>query len=563
MKIKILIPTIFISSLLLSMFGIYKSTQLANLEFNFWSSLYLSIQLYAISGGDFFQPIDTHWILNFARFFAPTVSVISIVLGFITNYNEKFKIWQITHSKNYTLIIGGSSIIESLLRNETNDKIICTVKNPSNILIDLCQLKKIPLLHAQNDLSQWENLNISNAVTIIIDTNNDIENIRLGYELLNQFKINGRAMTHDQKVYLNIIDVDIINGLSNELLVKQAHKLEMNRKGNQIIFDVFVFNSSLIVARELLKRFPPDNYHPVYKYDDTSPEITVVCDSELGEYFIINLLKYSHWINLQKTKINIILLDPNIAYEKIDRQIKILRSWFDINFYQYAEVDKNEIFSKSNIVYVLINDLLKQNNIIMSIQRGLKKQNSIIIINSQNNYKSIQQYDNTLNTITVDLFSEVISIPFIKNEETDLVAKEINRLYAEENRKDELQKWEWEHLAEEYKNTNRAAADHLEYKLKLFNCAIAVENDINPEFKINFSNIITPNHEEMEHNRWWVEKIFAGWAYSSVRDNDLKLHNDMIEFDKLSLKSQTKDRANYLNISKTLNKAGKKIIKIE
>ena len=39
---------------------------------------------------------------------------------------------------------------------------------------------------------------------------------------------------------------------------------------------------------------------------------------------------------------------------------------------------------------------------------------------------------------------------------------------------------------------------------------------------------------EIEHNRWTTDRILAGWNYGPARDNDERLHPDIIPYHKLS-----------------------------
>lgn len=44
-----------------------------------------------------------------------------------------------------------------------------------------------------------------------------------------------------------------------------------------------------------------------------------------------------------------------------------------------------------------------------------------------------------------------------------------------------------------------------------------------------------------EHNRWWAERLLAGWCFSEKRDNKEFLHPMLTEFEKLSAKTQCYD----------------------
>jgi hypothetical protein len=54
---------------------------------------------------------------------------------------------------------------------------------------------------------------------------------------------------------------------------------------------------------------------------------------------------------------------------------------------------------------------------------------------------------------------------------------------------------------------------------------------------------------KVEHRRWMNERMATGWRHSPVRDNDRKLHPDLVEWGYLSEESHGKDRPAVRNSS--------------
>jgi hypothetical protein len=66
---------------------------------------------------------------------------------------------------------------------------------------------------------------------------------------------------------------------------------------------------------------------------------------------------------------------------------------------------------------------------------------------------------------------------------------------------------------------------------------------------------------EAEHDGWWEEKLLNGWEYDEVPNKDLKKHNCLISYDKLSETDKDKDRNSVKSYFEILENAGYQIIR--
>ena len=67
----------------------------------------------------------------------------------------------------------------------------------------------------------------------------------------------------------------------------------------------------------------------------------------------------------------------------------------------------------------------------------------------------------------------------------------------------------------------------------------------------------------LEHERWMQERTQQGWRYGSVRDDQRKLHPDLVDWAELSDESAEKDRAAVRNIPRLLRATGFQILRLE
>jgi hypothetical protein len=97
----------------------------------------------------------------------------------------------------------------------------------------------------------------------------------------------------------------------------------------------------------------------------------------------------------------------------------------------------------------------------------------------------------------------------------------------------------WEQLSEDYREANRANVDEIAAKLVRMGYRLAPARlEPTPRFSEEDVERLAP----LEHERWRAERERAGWTPSSIRDDEAKVHPDLVPWEQLSPEAQEKDR---------------------
>jgi hypothetical protein len=112
----------------------------------------------------------------------------------------------------------------------------------------------------------------------------------------------------------------------------------------------------------------------------------------------------------------------------------------------------------------------------------------------------------------------------------------------------------WEELPEDLRDANRAQAASIREKLKRINCSIAVYDPALPRFAYRDDEIEAL--ARLEHERWMVDKLAAGWTYGKPRDDAAKRHDCLVPWEQLSETERDKDRDAVRNIPELLAEVG-------
>lgn len=111
-------------------------------------------------------------------------------------------------------------------------------------------------------------------------------------------------------------------------------------------------------------------------------------------------------------------------------------------------------------------------------------------------------------------------------------AERIHDVYVKEYSVNATATTNWREIDETYFHANRAASDHR--VIKQLDIARARADGMEESAMIE-------HLARVEHYRWKVERLLDGWAPAKVRDNDRRLHNNLVGWSDLSPADRAKD----------------------
>jgi hypothetical protein len=148
------------------------------------------------------------------------------------------------------------------------------------------------------------------------------------------------------------------------------------------------------------------------------------------------------------------------------------------------------------------------------------------------------------------------------------LAKAIHESYCEEARKrnetveTNAALRRWEELAEDKRDANRAQAADIRNKLSMLGYELTMRGGIDPA-DMPLSTERVEAIAQHEHLRWMAERRRDGWIYAEKRDDTLKHHNLLVEWDLLNEDERDKDRVTVRNLPIWIARAGFRVRKTD
>ena len=117
----------------------------------------------------------------------------------------------------------------------------------------------------------------------------------------------------------------------------------------------------------------------------------------------------------------------------------------------------------------------------------------------------------------------------------------------------------WDDLPDHLKDSNREQAWDIGHKLALIEMsAVRAGGSASP---VTLSEANVETLAQIEHVRWIKERTAKGWRHGEVRDNERKLHPDLVDWGYLSDDAKDKDRTAVRAIPQHLAAAGLAIVR--
>ena len=117
----------------------------------------------------------------------------------------------------------------------------------------------------------------------------------------------------------------------------------------------------------------------------------------------------------------------------------------------------------------------------------------------------------------------------------------------------------WDELPEYLKDSNREQAWDIGHKLAMVGLSAVPQPSSGRPVTLSAADV--EKLAKAEHRRWMNERTAKGWRHGQTRDNDRKLHPDLVEWEYLSEDSRDKDREAVRAIPAHLAAAGLAIVR--
>jgi hypothetical protein len=325
-----------------------------------------------------------------------------------------------------------------------------------------------------------------------------------------------------------------------------------------------VFNEGELVARRLMKAFPPDE--SIARSDTETAHLLLIGLGSIGQAVILQLARLGHYRSGKKPKITVV--DQQVghhwrtllkAYPAIEQWVQVethevrieeigsadVRKWL----YDEAPVTMAYACTRNEVANLRISRLILE-ELKGDGQKSDLAHPKIVAIDSPGGMilSDFAAYGDHQDRFCLFSLSHS-GRDGLMTDIDDRYARLMHEDYCKKNKNAAANK-PWEQLSETLRNANRRPADHFDVKLRALGLALVSKEGAAPaQLTADELDLLA----RMEHDRWWADRALDGWSHAVVRNDKRKQHHDMVSYDLLSEATRQKDRDSVVTLIRILD----------
>ncbi len=481
---------------------------------------------------------------------------------------HEFKLVRLWRWKDHIVVCGlgqkGMQIIRCRKEQDRHERVVVIDRNPEEKLVDACAKLGVPVLVGDAAEERWlKQARVYCAREAFVITPADETNVRIATEI--------RRLSRDKNNSQMECFVHLENIHLRERLQRLSGKTAAEDHGGTLkFFDVFDNE-----ARKILLELPLDG-DGIGNSDPRTVHVVILGFGRMGRSLAFRAAKMGHFANRKPLRISVI--DPCAAlqrehflfrYPMLEKQDICQMTFYETGAETLAARQRIEGWAAEPDtllhLFVCVEDNASAVEIGLRLQEALVDRSDCCLhvrIKTRSSLAAILESAQTAgprmvafgmveDTCCTGTFRNEINEPVARSLHAGYIADLVKRRAAGENLPKKPAEVPWDELAEEFRESNRQAADHIAIKARALGYHVG-------DLKKNSNPIRTLNREQkrilapMEHARWCAERWLAGWIHCKERNDELHRHPDLVPWQELGDPERRIDHAQIEQLADAL-----------
>ncbi len=564
-----IIPLMGLVAFVLGVRGFSQLFQAQGGNWSFWDVVYSTLQLYVL---EFNWPGSIlTWELGTARLLAPLAAASTALTGIVVIFSTQFQWLRAKRLKNHFIICGlgqeGMIFTQELLRG--GEKVVVIERDGSNGNITTCRNEgAIVLVGDAMDKELLLKARINTARHIISVTEEDGINTEV---MLRARDLTSHRTKSALTGHIPFIDPQLCTFLRQQEIAGQevdGFRLEF--------YNIFEWNARCLMSKFLVKHLPT-----FLKKNGPPPHILVVGLGRMGESMVVQAAREWRKIEMDEPcKLLVSIVDHNaeklvarllLNYPKLESICDFIPLEMDLEDPSFLKGDfllAGPNTPSVSHIFVCLGDESASLSAALSLYQHVHLAKVPVLVRMNRNVglaKLLRGEDKEGGSFEfLHPFGLLGSggpfpdpdlddpLAILLGGTFEILGKAIHMEYLQELKRHKgeitagINDTPWQNLPEEIKESNRAQASNYGKLLQDIDCTIHPNFGLD-ECDIEFTETEIERMASLEHSRWLNEKKATGWTFGEKRDNQVKKHPDLVDWNELSELSK---EANYNTVKK-------------
>jgi voltage-gated potassium channel Kch len=546
--------------------------------------VFFSLQLFALHG-DHLPPhmsMNTDESLEIARFLAPAGELVVLVLGlagilmaFLEIFSDEWRLnalW-FPWNRGHIVICGlgdvGLRLALQGRERQPRKYIVAIEKSCPPAVSQLMRDQRVIVLDGDAvDEEQLKTARVKSAEFVVATCPDDETNVAIAAAVGNIL-----ASPEEQRGRPLVCRTLIGNPITRQLLSSQNLFPGVSSRYHVNFSDL---DRYAVAARQALRLHPLD-FAPIREQDDTVVRLVVIGFGITGESLALHAAQIGHFANevgQPKRRLCLTIVDSTgTTVTEVEARYTNLRRAIDVDLSDSTArsdflpwlVDMSLPVGSSNalVTYAFCweDDRADERNFRFGVElaQRLKGRAAQVLIhqNTRKGFAALLSEERRVaalagRTHAFGMVEDVFDWDVLLHESEDALARALHEDYLGRHPGHAG----WDELCEEFRDSNRQAADHIPIKLR----ALGYHEEPLRKDKVRIARFEekyeVPLLSKMEHARWCAERYLAGWSHGDKTDPINKINRCLIEWEDLDPEEQKKDPEQINAIPDALYKIG-------
>jgi hypothetical protein len=543
-----------------------------------FSIAYHTLQLFILHAPHLEHPAP--WPLHVGRFLAAFIFFTAATKTLLRIFRNELLIWRLRlpRRKGHVIICGlGDLGLRLALDGRRRGKFVVAIeKADAHGAIERARAKGVLVLTGDaRDPAQMRRANLNRAALLFAAGTDDQTNIAIA-------TLSSRLAQADERRKAPLICRLLVNDAGLGALVRDESLFARTTNKYRINFNDL--DSGAASVRQALSRFYLD-FHPIGEDDDTLVHLIVIGFGPIGRNLVLQAARVGHFANeigkhQRRLKITVVDKAPIEGWNAFcgRHQLSevcdidfIAQPWADKQFETLMESFGPAAGAKGKLVtYAVCIEGDDQTNLRVSIELSkiVADRRAQVLVHQVDGYGFTVLLPVSGNAAprlsqvhAFGMKEDIYTWEVLLHEIEDQRAQAIHQDYQEKRTvggAEDRDNPGWDALSEDFKDSNRQAADHIAVKLR----AVGYHDEpLNKEKQLiqRFEAADLEVMAKMEHARWCAERRVAGWKHGPVTDRTNKISDSLLPWEQLGAEMQKRDREQIEAIPGVLAKIGRGI----
>jgi len=563
------IVALFVTALVLGWIGFDLNSRALGQPGSFLDNLYRSLQLFIIHSGAVAQPVP--WELEVARFLAPAVAAGATLSALAALLGEQLAAFRVRFYSNHVVVCGLGRLGSLLARTlrEAGYDVVGIESDAQSPAIARCREDGIVVLVGDaTDSAVLRKAGARRARCLFAATGDDGRNSNIA--IAAQTLVEGRSGS-PLTCFVHVLDDKLSDVLRQVGLARSGGGLRIE-----------YFNVAELGAPALLADYPA--FDDQGKTPLGSPHIVVVGLGEMGTRLIVHAARRWRFIpGARGRKLRITAVDRGadakvaLLHERLPRLADACELRTRPMELDSAEFERADFLfgarGKSDVtgVYVCVGDDAVGLRAALHLRHRLGDRAVPIVVRTTQEGVAAFLGDGphgTYGSLSVFGLLDLVCRPdVLLAGQNEVLARAIHANYVANRRREgqsvetKPSMAEWAQLPESLKESNRAQAASIWSKLAAIGCDIVPMTDWDAEplvFTADEVEKLAPD----EHQRWFKERMAAGWRLAAARDEQRKESPYLVGYEDLPEDVKEIDRDAVRGIPTFLAEIGYAVVRV-